>query len=82
MKHRRMVCDIRELPDVSALKQWAAERGTVVHYLGPDLKCHAVYAAAVGPVIRVARSRYRDPHPHTLVWESPLENLPDAVAAV
>ncbi|WP_262391228.1 hypothetical protein [Nocardiopsis sp. CNR-923] len=36
MKHRRMVCDIRELPNVPALKQWAAERGTVVTGLGGD----------------------------------------------
>ncbi|OLT27218.1 hypothetical protein BJF83_18715 [Nocardiopsis sp. CNR-923] len=82
MKHRRRVCDLRELPDVPALKRWAAEHGADVHCLGPDLESRAVYGAAVGPVIRVARSRHREPHPHAPVWHSPLEHLPNTASAV
>ncbi|MCY9786903.1 hypothetical protein KIK06_23755 [Nocardiopsis sp. EMB25] len=69
------VCDLRELPDVPKLKRWAAERGADVRYLGPDLESRAVYAAIVGPVVRVARSTRPGPHTHTLVWHSPLERL-------
>ncbi|MCY9786815.1 hypothetical protein KIK06_23310 [Nocardiopsis sp. EMB25] len=82
MKRRQTVCDLHELPDVPALKRWAADHGADVTCLGPDLESRAVYAAAVGPVIRVARSAHRDPHLHTLVWHSPLEHLPDTASAV
>ncbi|MEV2274363.1 hypothetical protein AB0I72_02150 [Nocardiopsis sp. NPDC049922] len=78
---RRTVCDLHELADLPALKAWAAERGADVHCLGPDLECHAVYAAILGPVIRVARTAHPDPHLHTLVWKSPLEHLPDTASA-
>ncbi|MFD3688677.1 hypothetical protein ACFWTE_28110 [Nocardiopsis sp. NPDC058631] len=76
---RRTVCDIRDLPTMAALAQWAAAHGARVTYLGPDLQGHPVYGARRGPVVRVVFAPGRDPHPHPLSWRSPLETLPDDV---
>jgi hypothetical protein len=69
------VCEVRELPTMTALLSWARRHHTRVRYLGPDLHSHAVYAAEDGPVARVARTADRDPHPMPVRWRSPLERL-------
>jgi hypothetical protein len=70
------VCDLRELPDRTALTAWAHAHGTRVTYLGPSLEGHAVYAAITGPIVRLVVDTTRpDPHPRPLIWESPLEHL-------
>lgn len=70
------VCDIRELPGMTALNAWAREHEATVRYLGPTLESKPLYAATRGAVTRVARGRRRDPHALPLVWTSPLERLP------
>ncbi|MEU3018040.1 hypothetical protein ABZ635_11685 [Nocardiopsis sp. NPDC007018] len=52
------VCDIREAPSLSALRDLAARHHRPVHYLGPTLDARPVYSVmhagvewvAVGPV--------------------------------
>jgi hypothetical protein len=73
-------CDIAELPDLAALKAWAAGCGVGVDYAGPDAQHRPVYRAKCGVVTRVARGSGRDPAPIPVVWESPLER-PDAEAS-
>lgn len=70
------VCDIRELPGMTALNAWARTHNTTVRYLGPTLEGQPLYGATRGSVTRVARDHRRDPHKLPLVWESPLERLP------
>ncbi|WP_435109578.1 hypothetical protein [Nocardiopsis synnemataformans] len=67
------VCDIYELPTLPDLRAWAVAHRTRVTYLGPTLEGHPLYGATEGPVTRVARERRPDPHPHRLLWVSPLE---------
>ncbi|WP_232832118.1 hypothetical protein [Nocardiopsis sp. FIRDI 009] len=69
------VCDIRELPSMSALRTWAAEHGTTVRHQGWDLYGRPVYTATRGHVTRVARGRERAPGTRPLVWRSPLEDI-------
>ncbi|MFW6641606.1 hypothetical protein ACOALZ_16380 [Nocardiopsis algeriensis] len=71
----KRVCDIRQVPDLEALRAWARSHGARVRYLGPTLERHPVYAATRGHVTRVAVVPERDPHLCPLVWVSPLENL-------
>ncbi|WP_223838644.1 hypothetical protein [Nocardiopsis deserti] len=75
MNARVCVCDIRELPTVQDLRAWAAAHRARVTYLGPTLEGQPLYGASRGPVTRVARECRPDPHPHRLVWASPLEHL-------
>ncbi len=69
----RHVCDIREFPSIQTLGFWAHTRRVPLRYLGPTLEGRAVYAATSGHTTRVAITAGRDPHPHPLVWRSPLE---------
>jgi len=70
------VCDLRSLPTMAALTEWAAAHGATVLYQGPDLQGRPVYAARRGPAIRVVVASVRDPHPQPVSWRSPLETLP------
>ncbi|MGW5875153.1 hypothetical protein ACWFMI_01180 [Nocardiopsis terrae] len=67
------VCDIRELPDIDALRSWARTHHTAIGYVGPDAEGYPVYEAHRGHTTRLARGTTRDPHTHPLVWHSPLE---------
>jgi hypothetical protein len=69
------VCEVRELPSMAALSAWADAHRVRVRYLGPTLEGEPVWGATRGAVTRVAREHRPDPHPHPLVWKSPLEHL-------
>jgi hypothetical protein len=74
------ISEVQELPDVATLRRWAREHHSPITYLGPTLERRAVYAAADGPVARVARTTDLDEHPLPLIWHSPLERLDEALA--
>ncbi|MEE2041297.1 hypothetical protein Q8791_29135 [Nocardiopsis sp. CT-R113] len=76
MTSRRRVCDVGELSTMADLNAWATAHGAEVTYRGSTLEGRAVYGATRGPVTRVVVVPGRDPHPHPLSWESPLERLP------
>ena len=73
----KRVCEIRELPDLAALRQWAACNGALVLYLGPNLEKRPVYGATSGHASRVTVGKEHDPYRSPLIWRSPLENLLD-----
>lgn len=69
----KRVCDIGELPTLSALRRWAhAHRAQIIH-IGPDTEGRPVYLARDGVTERVARGTGPDLCAHPLTWRSPLE---------
>ena len=66
-------CDVRELPDLRALRAWARAHRATVAYSGTDTEGRPVHIARAGVVERVARGAGRDPRAFPPAWRSPLE---------
>ncbi|KOX23887.1 hypothetical protein [Nocardiopsis sp. NRRL B-16309] len=74
MTKPRTVLELRELPDMGALRAWASRHNASISYLGPTLEGEETYGARAGVQLRVCRCPQDRPHP--VEWNSPLEHLP------
>ncbi|MFL1377870.1 hypothetical protein [Nocardiopsis protaetiae] len=70
------VLDLREVPNLPALRAWASAHGATVRYLGPTGDHEEVYGARRGAQMRVCRTPWENTRLHPVMWRSPLETLP------